>query len=417
MAGGGKIYLSYPARAIVRRPPPFGVIYLDTEAFVNGSGSRESPFNSINSALIAADGFQGMRIKIFSRPNTPIRSEIIYTSSFDIEIEGVDGLPWYAFASSLHTSGWSDMGAGIYSKSIGTTAIGRPCVLTLSQTVGDRSDWFYKLIPSEDPLNPQAGQYGYSGGVTYIRLPDSSNPNSHSIEIPVRNNCVSAVGSGRVTIRNLVGRFAINAITSVGRSTQATGTGYMTIEDSLLEYGGGAGGAAASGKFESLVCRNVRAYRADNDGFNIHALVPDGAACHAELFGCEGSYNGDIFESSQGASAHEGCRMDIHGGRFNFNVSGGMYSIDSSVNNLYGDGEFGPIEMTGNMRNVPFGVDPGRFLGLQAACGWGGQSSGLVLGHVRVTRNNWRGVKVETPGNVAGVDQIISEDNGAPDSI
>ena len=401
------------APPVIRRAP--GIVYASSTAAGGGAGTIGSPF-TISEALKAIDGFDDQIIRLSAPVTNPLRSEVIYNSGFDVVVEGWDREPWYHYGSEVHTSGWASLGGGIYSKTIGASVIGKPLVSTIPQTIGDRSNWWYRLLDSTSgTATPSEGQFGYTGGVCYVRLPDDENPNNHTIEIPRRNTCWQVFGMGRVTLRDAVNRAGFLANTLVGLSTSPDGAGNMTLEDCLSEYGGSAvGGVGAGGKFESLICRRVKAYRNENDGFNIKCPLKGGSSGVADLYDCEGSYNGDITnQSSQGASAHDVSTMNIYGGRYDWNVSGGMVSIETSINNLIGNGADGAVYMEHNMRlgNV------GGTITNQAACGWLESTTGAVTGPVFVRNNLGVGVRVATPGAVSGISNIVSTGNGAADII
>jgi hypothetical protein len=361
------------------------------------------------------DGFDDQTIRIQATSGNPLRAEYAYESAFSLTVEGWDDEPWHHYGSDVQTSGWSDLGGGIYSKTLNYTSIGRPLVTTMTQTIGDRSDWWYKLVPATVATTPGVGEYGYASNVCYVRLPGDADPNGHTIEVPRRNYCWRAIGAGRLTVRDFVHRASIVGNSIVGLSTNPDGTGYMTMEDGLSEYGGTLGGCVmAGGKFESLICRRVEAYRSDNDGFNIKAPVPGGAANLAQLYDCDGSYNGDLVNASaQGASAHESSVMELHGGRYDYNVSGGMVSIDTSINRLIGDGPDGAVYMENNMRLG----NTGGTITAQAACAWMDTTTGSVTGPVYVRNNQGVGVRVATVSAVTGLSNIVSTGNGAADVI
>ncbi|MDQ5386804.1 hypothetical protein RCE73_29755, partial [Klebsiella quasipneumoniae subsp. similipneumoniae] len=63
----------------------------------------------------------------------------------------------------------------------------------------------------------------------------------------------------------------INGI-SCGLSTQPAGTGFLTVNNSVIEYCANAG-VGGTGRNELIICNNVRAWRISNDGFGQHAPV------------------------------------------------------------------------------------------------------------------------------------------------
>jgi hypothetical protein len=403
--------ISRPRPVAARIIPPFP-LYVDTEAASGGDGNRATPYASLSDAVTACSGFADWRIIVNAPITDPVRSQIDYDSSFGLTIEGDDLTPWYSYGSEIVDT-WTDAGSGVYSKVLNWTDVNPVFVPTMTQTVGDVSTWMLKLVENTaTPTTPSAGEFGFLSGVLYIHLPDSENPALHVIEAGRRNFGFFAYGSGRLNLKNVISRGNIISGALVGLSTQPDGTGKMTIEDSLFEYS--ENGPAASGKFESLICTRVKSYRHNNDGYNIHAAVPGGAATLSELNQCIGSYNGDSTnQSSQGASAHEACTMTIRGGSYNYNVSGGMVSIDDAVVNFDGATNYGAVLMDQNMRlgNV------GGTIQLQASCAWMDNCTGSVVGSVTVSNGQGIGVKTETVDAVTGIENINSDGNALPDEI
>lgn len=403
--------ISRPRPPVSRAVPPLP-IYVDTSASSGGDGNRATPYNSLNDAVVACGGFADWRIVVTASESNPVRQQIEYDSSFDLTIEGDDLAPWYSYGSEI-VSGWTDAGGGVHSKNLGWTDVNPVFVPTMTETIGDVSTWFKKLIKNTStPTTPSAGEFGFSSGVLYIHLPDSANPSSHVIEAGRRNFGFFTKGLGRLILKRVWNRGNIISGALVGLSTIPDGAGKMTIEDSRFEYS--ENGPAASGKFESLICTRVYSYRHSNDGFNIHAALPAGSATISTLNQCEGSYNGDSTnQSSQGASAHEACTMNINGGSYNYNVSGGMVSIDNAIINLDGSTVYGAVLMDRNMRlgNV------GGTIQSQASCAWMNNCTGSVAGSVTVSNGQGIGVKTETVDAVTGVENITSVNNALPDEI
>ncbi|HDK6074171.1 TPA: hypothetical protein M4197_004093 [Klebsiella variicola] len=178
----------------------------------------------------------------------------------------------------------------------------------------------------------------------------------------------------------------INGI-SCGLSAQPAGTGFLTVNNSVIQYCANAG-VGVTGRNELIICNNVRAWRISNDGFGQHA--PVGGAGKMILNGCDSSYNGDqAGQSAQGASNHESTKMVINGGAFNFNVSGGMVAIENAQCDIHGDTKYGPVVMDGNMR---LGNTAGT-ISSQAGCTWLNYATGIVTGDVTVKNGNGVGVR------------------------
>lgn len=394
---------------VIRQYPP-NPLYVDTvNGSASGTGSIDNPVNSLLLAKSLCEGLLDYEIRIKAPENTPLREEVIFNTSLDVMLSGVDGEPWHTYGSEKHAGGFSGAGP-VYSKTLGYTSVLQVVVTSMTETVADRDDFYFKLVQNTDtPTTPAAGQYGYSGGVLYVRLPDSSDANLHTIEVSKRNFAVGTIGTGLLTVNDCVARYAmINGITC-GQSTQPPGTGYLTVNDSWAEYcaNGGVGG---TGRNERIICNRVKAFRISNDGFNQHAPLLGLATM--ELNDCEGSYCGDkAGQSAQGASNHEFTTMILRGGKFNHNVSGGMVVIENARCDILGDTEFGPVVMDGNMR---LGNTAGTIAN-QASCAWLDSSKGTVRGSVTVKNGLGIGVKRAANAVVDGIDLIVSQNNAYPD--
>lgn len=400
-----------PTPGVLRNYPP-NPLYVDTiNGSASGTGSIDNPVNMLSLALGLCAGLPDYEIKIIAPENSPLRQEVIFDTSLDVTLSGVDSEPWYTFGSEKHISGWTQSGQ-IWRKTLGYTSVLQVVVTTMTETVGDRDDFFFKLVQNTaTPTTPAAGEYGYSSGVIYVRLPDDSSPNLHTIEISRRNFGVGTIGFGLLTVNDCVARYCmINGI-SCGQSTQPAGTGYLTVNNSLVEYcaNGGVGG---TGRNELIICNNVKAYRISNDGFNQHA--PTGGQGKMILNGCDGSYNGDkAGQSAQGASNHETTTMILNGGTFNFNVSGGMVVIDNARCDIHGDTQYGPVMMNGNMR---LGNTAGTIAN-QGGCAWLNNSVGTVTGSVTVENGGGVGVRRDSDAVVDGITTIHSINNALPDIL
>lgn len=402
--------LGVPTPGVYRNLPP-NPLYVNTlSGTASGTGSIDNPVNTLSLALGLCAGLPDYEIKIIAPESSPLRQEVIFDTSMDVTLSGVDKEPWYTFGSEQHTSGWL-LNGSVYSKTLSYTSVMQVVVTTMTETIGDKN-FFYKLVQNTNtPTAPAQGEYGYLNGVIYVRLADDSNPNSHTLEISRRNFGVGTIGFGLLTVNDCVARYCmINGI-SCGQSTQPAGTGYLTVNDSLIEYcaNGGVGG---TGRNELIICNNVKAYRISNDGFNQHA--PTGGQGKMILNGCDGSYNGDkAGQSAQGASNHETTTMVINGGTFNYNVSGGMVVIETARCDIHGDTSYGPVVMDGNMR---LGNTAGTIAN-QASCAWLDSSQGTVTGYVTVKNGLGIGVKRASGASVTGIELINSINNAFPDQI
>lgn len=401
--------LGVPTYGAIRNYPP-NPLYVDTvRGTASGTGSIDNPVNTLSMAQGLCAGLPDYEIRIVAPESNPLRQEVTFDTSLNVTLSGVDNEPWHIYGSEIHTGGFSGAGP-VYSKTISYTSVMQVVVTTLTETVADRDDFYFKLVQNTDtPTTPAAGQYGYSDGVIYVRMPDDSNPNLHKIEISRRNFGVATIGFGLLTVNDCVARYCmINGI-SCGQSSQPAGTGFMTVNNSLVEYcaNGGVGG---TGRNELITCNNVKAYRISNDGFNQHA--PTGGAGKMVLNSCHGSYCGDkAGQSAQGASNHETTTMIINGGTYNHNVSGGMVVIENARCDIHGDTVYGAVVMDGNMR---LGNTAGTIAN-QAGCAWLDSSLGTVTGSVTVRNGLGIGVKRASTASVEGIDLITSVNNAFPD--
>lgn len=393
-------------------PLPFvpNPLYLDIDAPSDGTGTELSPLNSLTEALALGTGRVGQVICIKSTEANPFRVEpTAFQSTEPLVLKGWDNEPWYIYGSEKHTSGWSSLGGGVWSKALGYSAVNIATVMTMTETIGDR-EFKKKLIEAPVPTTPAQGEIGYDGTTAYVRLPNDENPNSHTIEIARRNTAFRPQGFAAITIEDMVARNFLSAAISNGISTQPVGTGKLIVRNSIIEYTG-LNGITASAQNELTECYNVQAYRCTNDGFNHRRTTGAGIMI---LNDCKGSYNGDIAgQSSQGASAHTDATLTINGGEFNWNVSGGMVSIDTSVNNIHGDTSYGPVLMDRNMR---LGNTAGT-IASQASCAWVNSATGTVSGSVTVSNGQGVGVRVNTADAVTGLENITSVGNALPDII
>lgn len=401
-----RLAVSAPSVSLPKIPNP---LYVDISAVNGGTGTIDSPLNSLTMAMALAVGREGQQICVKSTEANPFRVEPTpFESTFDLTVKGWDGEPWYLYGSDV-IGGWSSVGGGIWSKSLGFTDVRIATVMTMTETIADR-EFKLKLIPAINQTEPEQGEIGYSGGVAYIRLPNNEDPNNHTIEVARRNTGLRAWGFAKLIVKDMFARNFLSAAVSNGASTQPVGTGNLEVYNSVVEFSG-LNGIVAQANNMKTECFNVQSYRCTNDGFNHRRIAGDGLMI---LNGCKGGYNGDrAGQSSQGASNHSDATMIINGGEYNYNVSGGMVSIDTSVNNIHGDTVYGPVLMNGNMR---LGNTAGT-IASQASCAWMNEATGTVTGQVIVSNGGGVGVRVNTPNAVTGLENITSVGNALPDVI
>lgn len=398
-----------PPKLRVYPPNP---IYVDTvNGRAAGTGAANDPVNTLSLAQSLCSGLPDYIIRVRAPEDNPLRQEVVFDTSENVVVTGMDGEPWHICGSEVHTSGWVANGS-IYQKNIGYTSVLQVVIKTMTETVGDKDDFLYKLVQNTaTPTTPAKGEYGYASGILYIRTPDDSDPALHLIEVSRRNFGIATIGFGLLSVEDCVSRYCmINGI-SCGQSSQPAGTGFLSVKNSVVEYCANAG-VGGTGRNELIVCTNVKARRISNDGFGQHA--PSGGAGKMILNGCDGSYNGDKpGQSAQGASNHETTIMELNGGTFNYNVSGGMVAIENAKCDINGGTSYGPVVMSGNMR---LGNTAGTIAN-QAGCAWLDSATGVVSGVVIVKDGGGIGVKKSATSIVDGISGIQSYNNALPDVI
>ena len=401
--------LANPALPTIRISPP-NPLYVNTITGSSvGTGSISNPVNSLALAMSLCAGLPDWQILVTAPSTNPLRQENLYNSSFDLMIDGKDGEPWYNYGSDALDNSWIGSGP-VYSKVLNYTLVTQVVITTMTEMIGDKLFPIKLVQNTTTPTTPLAGEFGYTGGIMYIRLPDSSNPILQNIEVARRNTCLSTIGSGFLKLNNLQAEHALVNCVNNGLFGQPLGTGKLEITNSLCRFAGN-GGVGAAGQNEITIARNVTCERIDNDGFNHHVLSGTGVM---DLYSCSGSYNGiKAGQSAQGASNHENSVMNIYGGNYNYNVSGGMVVIETATCNLYGNTVDGPILMDRNMR---LGNTPGP-VSSQAGCAWLDSSSGIVTTGVTVSNGLGVGVRKSSTATVIGINNILSVNNALPDII
>lgn len=234
-------------------------------------------------------------VKITAPSSTPAEGFFTITQG-TITFEGLNGVTWYMERAQTFTSGWTDAGGGVYSRTASNAS--RIYVATLSGAN-------VILLPNTGtPTTPSAGQFGSSGGTLYVHLPGDANANSNTIKRP-STTYLTTISGGNVTFKNMVARFADDGVIIT-----VTG-GTVTVQDSTLEYGAGSGISSANAS--TVNCTNVISRYMGNDGFSANNTST------MRLTSCTGSFNGD-----EGASPHNTSTMYIVGGTFANNNSSGV---------------------------------------------------------------------------------------------
>lgn len=397
----------FQALPVVRTPPPYPLNVNTVTGTANGTGSLASPVNSLAIARDLCAGLPNWLIEVVAPESAPLRQEVLFETTENITVRGLNAQKWYIYGSDTISNVWSGSGP-VYSKVLNYTLLTQVVVSSLTEVIGAKTFQRKLLQNTTTPTTPAAGEFGYSAGTLYVRLLDSSNPALQTFEVARRNACVSTIGFGTLTIQDGWARHSLVNGWHNGRAGQPIGTGNLNVVNSVAEYHVN-GGVGSAGQNESTICTNVECYRIGNDGYNLHAVTGAG---YMSLNGCKGSYNGDkAGQSAQGASNHESTYMVINGGEYNYNISGGMVVIETARCDIHGDTQYGPVLMDRNMR---LGNTVGT-IALQASCAWMDTSSGTVTGDVTVSNGQGTGIKVNTPANVSGANLIHSINNALPD--
>jgi hypothetical protein len=105
--------------------------------------------------------------------------------------------------------------------------------------------------------------------------------------------------------------------------------------------------------------------------------------------------------------------MIINGGRYNYNVSGGMVVINSARCDVHGDTVWGPVVMSDNMR---LGNTVGT-IASQGGIAWMDTSVGTVTGSVTVKNGKGVGKRRAAGAVVVGLSNIISTGNTLADAV
>lgn len=278
---------------------------------------------------------------VIAPSSAPLREQLVWDKTVSLTIQPVPGQSsWTIYGSEQFTSGWSSAGGGVYSRVLSArTSVPRVLVSSLT----DGSGFWLDLTSAGTSTTPPAGSYGFVdvGDTLYIHLPADANPNSHTIEVPLNNYCVTSTRQPGVTLINAVGRAAVNSCFRAA-ATDALGFGSLFATDCTAEYGGSAGGFATDIDWTAATFTRCVAKRAQNDGFNIHGSA--GITSTATLIDCDSSYNLD-----EGASPHDDTRLVMTRGRMHHNASSGMAAVDRCVVTMTG------VEVDHNQTS---GVDP-----------------------------------------------------------
>lgn len=280
-------------------------------------------------AGIKAAGATDATVVIHAPESNPIRevAAIHIDSGATVRmVSRTPGQKWHLSGAQRITSGWTHVGGGVYSRAvaIGTDAAPVALVPTLLDRDGQSTRIFTRNTAT--PTTPAAGEYGYTGGTYYLRLPGDANPNQHTVEIATAYNLlVSLTGSSlHLSDAALMGAQSKVALSTGGSSPARI----MTATDSDAWFAGDSCWGT-TGDNRGMTLTRCRGWYAANDGFNHHANA--GNAAIMELIDCEGFWNSD-----EGVSPHDDTRLILRGGSFHHNGHGGLTSVQNAVTQLSG---------------------------------------------------------------------------------
>ena len=397
----------------VPRSFPLNPLYVDAmSGDDNNIGSKDRPMLTVRAAMIRCLGLPDWTIRV-KTGSMPMRDSLVHNSTERLIIEGWDDEPWEVYGSDRVTV-WENVSGPIWRSNINVTQTRRAVIVDMMETIGDKQFSMQLNNNTTTPTTPNEREMGYVAPWIYVHLPNGESPLDHVIEVARRNASFAATGFGSLCVRDMHSFYHLLGGINSGISTAYDNTGYLEVEDSRIMFADT--GVASLGKSDLVLCTRVEAWRCSNDGFGFHN--PTGGTGISKLFNCNGSYNGDGLsgESSQGASTHEYSRMEIYGGQYNWNTSGGMVSINNSFVKLDGTTEWGSIMMDHNLRNGYASAPISH-----GGCGWVQNCTGEVIsnGNGDITVQNTGGVGVisNTPGGVPGINNIRSINNALPDSI
>jgi hypothetical protein len=298
----------------------------------------------------------------------------------------------YLQHAAAHTSGWTAMGGGVYSKATGTPHTRTVAVMTITNA---RAVEALLVRNALAPTAPAEGEFGYSGGLLYVRLPGDADPNAHTVEVdaattPAEEACLTASGVA-LRLDGFVVKIGRLFAVWIERGGYLTGAGctFALASSSVVSTGGEAGSGF------DLTGGEVYGGLA-NDGVNMNA--PAGTVSY-----CRGVYvhdNGD-----EGLSQHNGDTLYVLGGEVAHNGSAGVFGVDGSAYHAW-DAELHHNGESGGPRAGGIGWDTAR---------------GSVL-RCSIHDNAGRGIAVDPAACVgvtvgAGADANVSASNGLPDLL
>lgn len=333
-------------------------------------------------------GAIGGTLYLTAAESDPFRETFDLDVARPITFDSPDGVtPWHWYGTAKYVAGWASVGGGVWSQAVASDPTAPIFIPTIPN-----GDYFAILRAIGDSTTPAQGEYGYSGGVVYVRLPSDEDPNDHDLEIssvlaPVR---VSNDRAAVLTVRNGVVRGGRTGCVVGSR----TGFGGVTVcYNVTAEYGNNNFAIQPSGGLSAMLCNGCVSAWAGNDGFNLHNDAGDPS--YMRLENCTSKFCGD-----EGASPHDSTVMEIVGGEYSDNGSAGITAIENATLRVSGG--------TVVARNTPDVLRPteGGIAYLDDAAGY--------VEDVTVEDNNGPGLYVAAVGTVR-VTGLTSSGNALPD--
>lgn len=422
---GGLILGSAPfARAA---DPLSGDFFVDRAvgSDANPGTTPDAPFRTIGLARAGVLS-AGRPCRIFlsgGSENAPYQEWVSQLSSLEhsllIRPLADSGQQWLSGGSAIaSTATWTNLGGGVYSTpnarpgptSLGimwcsdearnVTIGGRTYPLKLRQTRGTQSA-------------PKTGEYGETGGLIYVKLPGLTSPAGSGFwltKLPRAFNVHSNAETALVTFERLRFRGFRESGVLLGSAQAPAGTGYVDHVDCQADMCGYLGGFAATGVWSRSRSYRCISERHSNDGFNYHSTAVQRPL--AQEHDCVGRANGDTTaDSAQGTGLHENTRLQIFGGDYSYNISGGLVAIGTPLVELRNSTANGPpLTMTGNQRSRNQG-------GIHAGLGISGSAQATVFDAMSVTASGGSNVKVAASATLTGYELITSTGGGALDDL
>lgn len=308
-----------------------------TGSDANNGYRPSTAFASLTAAFDACTGTGPYTIKVASTLANPVRppaglgsAPLAQSSGAPITVEPVGGSA-YIFASETFTSGWTDLGGGVYTRSL-TGYWPSSMYVAVCTTLTDADGNYVKLVRDGANTNPAAGFYGYDGngslgGDIWIHLPGGVSANSHTMELSHTSAAIKALGAGKVTVSPGIHlMFANQAGLQAGDGLAEANDGYVEATSVFCEYNGQQNfylnNVAQQNDPDFLAVSCTATNNTDNDGFSVHG------GGKMRLVAPQASYN-----AGQGFTTHETGWLVVEGGRngrAHHNGSGGYVGVDTS---------------------------------------------------------------------------------------